>query len=115
MAIENKISETKRTNHEEEKIKKTKRNKLEKIPKYKIDDEIILSEGYGKRHYFKVQIIDVDSVCSDFIYYAIILKTTDKRYLDRINHLVHFSEDGHFWGKTIEYIIDKNIQWVTKF
>jgi hypothetical protein len=107
-----------RSKQEQDKLyQKAKRNKQEKVPKYKIDDEVVLAVGgYGSkaRHYVLVKVIDfVKMSYPDFTYYTIVLKITDKRSENLIGHLIHF-DDGNslFYHYCPANVKDEKIRWI---
>jgi len=79
---------------------RSKRNKKEKVPKYDIDQElVIVHESWRSkdRKYNLVKIVDfVDDPGRGYKYYAVIMKTTHKSLLNRIGRLCTFSEHGHY-------------------
>lgn len=78
--------------------RKTKRDRQEKIPKYKVGDRVVLRyySKSGNVKYILVEIVDFDirkQWTSD--YYGIILKSTIKDY-ERMGRLTAFKADSHW-------------------
>jgi hypothetical protein len=105
---------------DEEFIRKTKRNKQNKEPKFKVDDVIVISSGgIGNKEkiYLLVKIVDFDyKTCykKRFEYYGVVLKTTSNKMIHRIGRLIKFDEsDQQFYGIGWSYarIEDENIKW----
>ena len=98
---------------QDEKIRKSKRNKQEKVPKFKIDDEVVVFNGFENREYCLVKNYRYKYHSSfDFEYYAVILKTTSKTMLDRVGHLTSFVEFHHYGKWSFANVQDKNIKWI---
>lgn len=78
--------------------RKTKRDRQEKIPKYKVGDRVVLRyySKSGNVKYILVEIVDFDmrkQWTSD--YYGIVLKSTIKDY-ERMGRLTAFKADSHW-------------------
>lgn len=100
---------------QDEIIRKTKRNKQEKLPRFKIDQQIILTNNISKnKDYHLMEVIDISPYHNTYIYYGILLKTTNKNNLNRIGNLIHFIDDNWHWiGYTYANIQDIGIKWIT--
>ena len=67
---------------------KAKRDKQVKVPKFYPGDIVVTNSGSSHdRHYFLYEVIDFEETFSDFTYYGILLKTTERRLLGRIGHI----------------------------
>lgn len=75
-----------------ERRQKAKRNKKEKVPKYHPGQIVVIcrNSNANDRQYALCEIIDFeeDPIGSDFEYYAIILKTTQRSQINRIGRLM---------------------------
>ena len=100
----------------EYKIRKTKRNRQVKLPKFKVDDEFVAANGgYGRnKHYHFVKVIDFKgSSISVFSYFCILLKTTDRTMLDRIGRLIMVDQEGGLWmNLTNARVSREGIKWL---
>ena len=104
---------------EEDRHKKFKRSKRtkedkEKLPKYKIGEEVVLTGGYSKKHYYLVEVIDFESYRhGDFGYFAILKRTTDPDKFDRIGRLITF-EYHSWWSRSYmpANVENKGIKWL---
>jgi len=109
--------EIKQKSKEEEVIKKTKKNKQEKQPKFDIGETIVITDGgINVKHYQLVEIIDVDltSKRGDYAYYAIIKKTTLSTN-ERIGKLTNFQGSRGWFNWQPANVSDSNINWTFVF
>ena len=105
----------------EEKIRqgKSKRNKEEKLPLYKIDDEFIavarLSHKASDRAFNWVKVIDFDCEWNGYRYYCVLLKTSSEEFKSRIGRLVLVREGQTFWSREMTcepHLKDEKIKWI---
>jgi hypothetical protein len=100
---------------QEEFIRKSKRNKQEKEPKFNIDDEVVVSSNFRtmKKEYCLVKVIDMDKRFGEYMYYAVILKITDKNKINRLGHLTTFYEKFNYFEYIDARVKDNgSIKWV---
>jgi hypothetical protein len=105
--------EIKQRAKEEETIRKTKKNKQEKTPKFDIGETIVITNGGIKdKDYQLVEIIDVDTIARhcDYTYYGIIHKTTLKTDI-RLGKLISFHESNGWFNWQPANVKDTNINW----
>lgn len=96
----------------EYKYRKSKRNRQEKLPKYKVDDEFVASNySSSNKIYCLVKVIDFYEKADEFSYFCILLKTTDRKMEDRIGRIVEVSERSWFWGLTPAKVTKEGIKW----
>lgn len=101
---------------EEDRHKKFRRDKKskDKLPKYKVGEEVVLTGGYRSRHYHLAEVIDFEQNHRDaFAYYGILKRTTDPEKFDRIGRLIKFEE--HSWWSTTyapANVENKGIKWL---
>lgn len=96
------------------KFKRSKKKDREKIPKYKIGEEVVLTGGgYSKRDYYLVEVLDFEPQGDDFNYFGILKKTTDSDKMGRIGRLLMF-EAFSFWSRhyTPANVENKGIHWL---
>jgi len=101
----------------EERYRKAKRNKAIKLPQFKIDDEIVITSSYFNKTkvYTLVKVVDFDVQRYDtFIYFGVILKTTDPEQKHRIGRLLQFAETVHYFGYSYANIEAKDVIWEIK-
>jgi hypothetical protein len=99
----------------EEAKRKHKKDKKTPLPCYKIGDRVVLVGSiHQNRKYYLVEVIDfnLDGKWAGFQYYTIILKVTNPKDLDRIGHLLDFSESG--WGITRANVAEEGIKWLNE-
>jgi len=106
-----------KANEEYVNIKKrnAKKKKKENVPKYKIDEIIVLADnGMKAKHYYLAHIIDFNSGRWDVNYYAILLRTTDDNVLPRIGRIITFSEGMNMWNHNYcpARIKNEGIKWL---
>jgi len=91
---------------------KAKRNKQIPAPKYKIGEQIVLCERRYKEQspYYLAEVIDFEPADKGFIYFGILLKTTNKKQLDRIGRLIHW--EGYWFGKSPANVAPETIKWL---
>lgn len=79
-------------------FRKAKRNKQEKLPRYKVGERVVLSHYTkgGNKKYILVDIVDFNSGRFVYDYYGIILKSSVKDF-DRIGRLIFFN-GGTSWN-----------------
>jgi hypothetical protein len=101
---------------EEDRHRKARRDKKEKekVPKFKIGQEIVLTGGYRSRHYHLAEVIDFEEHrWHDFSYYGILKKTTEPEKFERIGRLIKF-DGSRSWS--LDYcpanVEDKKIKWL---
>lgn len=73
----------------------SKRNKQLKVPKYKIDDILLVNSQYWNKtiDYTLLQIVDFyESSRGSFRYFGIVLKVTDRKKMNRIGRLYQIEE-----------------------
>lgn len=109
---------------EKERLRSKKKKKVEKeelIPKYKIDDIVVIASGMfdRKRMYGLAKIIDIQRSKrrNNIEYFGILLKTTDPDHLNRLGGLVSFEQgDMYRWSWTYETIAisPDSIKWLSK-
>jgi hypothetical protein len=92
-----------------------KKKKQVPLPCYEVGDKVVLAKERKSRHYTYVEVLDFkEDMNKTFRYFAIILKVTDKKSLDRIGRLCTFREDGWAWwgdGNPANVIAD-GIKWI---
>jgi hypothetical protein len=99
----------------EERYRKTRRDKSIQLPKFQIDDEIVVVNGYSNPVYTLVKILDwEDERWNNFSYYGIILKTTSKDLKNRIGRLLKVHESTNFWGHHYANIKPEDVKWEQK-
>ena len=91
---------------------KAKRNRRDPVPQYRIDEEIVIAEGYFKdtREYVLIKIIDFEKSNKSFVYFGIVLKVTNKKILDRIGRLI--CTDASWFGHHPANVSPEKIKWV---
>jgi len=96
----------------EERHIKSKRNRKEPAPEYKIDQEIVIAKGYyrGNRDYILIRIVDFEKRNDSFIYYGIVLKVTDPSKLERVGRLI--STDSRWFGYCPANVGPEKIKWL---
>ncbi len=96
------------------KFKRSKKKDKEKIPKYKIGEEVVLASGFSKRHYCLAEVIDFEPQGDNFTYFGIMRRTTDPDRMDRIGRLMTF--ESHSWWSSRHYeaanVENKGIHWL---
>ena len=95
---------------------KRKKDKITPVPEVSPGKQIITTQsGYrSDTQYYLYEVIDFCLNYHDsFEYFGILLKTTDKRHLDRIGRIDSFSA-GHNWSlsKKITKITSDKIKWL---
>lgn len=105
------------------KRKKKKKEKEESIPKFNIDDTVIVCSGMfdSKRRYGMVKIVDIQKSPrrDTFEYFGVLLKTTDPDYIDRLGGLICFDQGDQFrWSWMYETTSippdTDSIKWLNK-
>ena len=97
--------------------RKTRRDKQEKVPKYKIGEKIVLSyhTHKGNVKYNLVEIVDFDMRKRwSTSYFGIVLKSTIKDY-DRMGRLLSFEGGSHwnfYWYPA--NVTEESIKWEEK-
>lgn len=88
------FSEVRQRAKEDYTFRKAKRNKQEKLPRYKEGERVVLSHYTkgGSKKYVLVEIVDFNPGRFIWDYYGIVLKSTVKDY-DRIGRLLYFNND----------------------
>jgi hypothetical protein len=91
---------------------KAKRNRRLPVPEYRIDQEIVVAQGFyqSNREYVLIKIVDFEESSRSFIYYGIVLKVTRKEMLDRVGRLLCTS--GRWFGWFQANVIPDKIKWL---
>jgi hypothetical protein len=119
LVVDNKFRDIRQKAVEDYIQRKSRRDKKEKdikVPDYKIGDHVMLvKDGFvktSKRFYCLVEIVDFFYDGWRFIYYAEVLKSTDKDNNYKIGRLTHFEDHrGYTFGlKPINIPVD-SIKW----
>lgn len=105
------------TMSERERKQSGKKSKKEKLPHYRIGDEVVVCmEGRSSNIYGLIQIVDWRSCdFGDFVFYGKLLKITGRKYLRDIGHLFHFvDKEWSFINMIPANVENKGIKWVEK-
>jgi hypothetical protein len=99
------------------KKKMDKRNKLVRVPKYRIGDKLVITNSCYDTHntfYLYVQLLDFDVETSNYYeyYYAIILKTNNTKFMNRIGRLIYFQDSGYLQDFHPANVDEKGIKWL---
>jgi len=100
---------------EEDRHKKARRNKKEKSSEleFKIDDLVVVSQGYSNRHYFLLQVIDYNPI--EEIFFGVLRNTTDPKYFEKmIGHLIMFYGYRHWSGFEVQRVPPDSVKWKVK-
>jgi len=100
---------------EKERKQSGKKSKKEKLPRYRINDEVVVCiGGRSSNIYGLVKIMDYRNCAfEDFVYYGKLVGTTSRKYLKDIGHLFHFIDKE--WGFTTMIpanVENKNMKWI---
>jgi hypothetical protein len=98
-----------------ERAKKRKKDPTIPVPKYKIGDKIVVSEGFKKKEYYLIEVVDFQLAYNhEFFYFGILLKTTDSTVLDRVGRLIKSGDHGYYSMPRIENIPPESVKWLGK-
>jgi hypothetical protein len=95
--------------------KKMRRDKKKESqePRYKIDELVVLLQGWQKRYYYLVQVIDYDPIRKE--YFGILRNTTDPEYFEQmIGHLMVFYGQGYYSRSQVLNVPPDSIKWGVK-
>jgi len=95
------------------KKKKKKPIVITPIPAHYVGDRIVLVDEGKIRQYTLMEVIDFcENWTAHFVYYGIILKTTDPEMLDRIGRITHENKYGYCRASKSENIPEDSIKWL---
>ena len=96
--------------------KSKKKDKSVPVPLYKIDDEVVITNGgiWSKsKHYTLVKVVDFDIEMDSFKYFGIVLKTTNPALINRIGRLREFSERQTWMAREhAAKVTEQDIKWL---
>jgi len=96
-----------------ERHKRRKKDPTIVAPKYKVGDVVVLQEGFKCKFYHLIEIVDIRlRHLTDYSYFGIVLKTTNKDMLCRIGRLIETGcNNGYYFSPQIENIPADSINW----
>ena len=97
-----------------ERHKRRKKDPTVIVPKYKVGDVVVLQEGFKRKFYHLIEIVDIRLRHNkDYSYFGIVLETTDKDMVSRIGRLIETGSNGGYWfSPCIENLPPDSIKWL---
>lgn len=116
VTYEKKFNDIKQRAKEEERtLRNKKKEKKEKEPKFKVEDQVVVTRTTyrsSNRFYHLIEVLDIFSDYISFNYYGILLKTTDKNMLNRIGRLIEFTERDVSYSYCPANVEPESIKWI---
>jgi hypothetical protein len=98
----------------ETRYKKAKRDKTMKLPRFVMDDELVVTTDHFRqnKYYTLVKVVDWEvERYNNFLYYGIVLKTTSKELKNRIGRLIKFSDEKRYFVYSYANVNPEDVKW----
>jgi hypothetical protein len=93
---------------------RAKKDKTVAVPEYGPGKHVVTAVGYQTRHYRLIEVVDFNEsgIVGRYMYFGILLRTTDKHDLPRIGRLCTFNGLWRQGKEVLAGIEEKDVKWL---